>query len=267
MTARALMAVLACVLAAGCATQPASDPALKPATPTMGDEDQARNRARIHTELAAGYYAVAGNDPGRMGIALEEVTEALKIDPSYGPAYNVQGLVYASLKRDDQAEASFKRALAINPLDSDANHNYGQFLCERNREQEGIAHFLAATRNPLYRTPDRSLVNAGVCARRQGNIPEAERFFQQALQIRPRQPQALYNLSDLSYGQNNFQAAKKYMDFLVRVAQPNPEALWLAVRIERRLGDAASAASYAQQLRKNFPDSKETKALSAGRFE
>ena len=57
------------------------------------------------------------------------------------------------------------------------------------------------------------------------------------------------------------------MDFLVRVAQPNPEALWLAVRIERKLGDAASAASYAQQLRKNFPNSKEAQALSAGRFE
>jgi len=267
MSARTFMAALACVLAAGCATQPATDMTLKPETPTTGEETQTRQRGRIHTELAAGYYALAGNDPGRMSIALEEVTEALKIDPTYGPAYNVQGLIYAALKADGQAEASFKRALSINPLDSDANHNYGQFLCERKREQEGISYFLAAMRNPLYRTPDKSYVNAGVCARRQGNVADAERYFQEALRMRPRQPQALYNLSELSYEQSDYQAAKKHMDLLVRVAQPNPEALWLAVRIERRLGDAASAASYAQQLRKNFPGSKEAKALSGGRFE
>ena len=267
MSARTLLAVVVCALAAGCAAQPATDTALKPAIPTTGDETQIRHRARIHTELAAGYYSVAGNDPGRMGIALEEVTEALKIDPNYGPAYNVQGLVYAALKRDEQAEASFKRALSISPLDSDANHNYGQFLCERKREQEGIAHFMAAMRNPLYRTPDKSYVNAGICARRQGNAAEAEGYFQQALLMRPRQPQALFNLSELNYEQSDFKSAKKHMDLLVRIAQPNPEALWLAVRIERKLGDAASAASYAQQLRKNFPNSKEAQALSAGRFE
>lgn len=267
MTARTFMVLLACMLGAGCATQPAPDEALKPTTPTTGDESQNRVRARIHTELAAGYYSLAGNDPGRMGIALEEATEALKIDPNYSPAYNVAGLIYAALKRDSQAEASFQRALSINPLDSDANHNYGQFLCDRGREQAGIDHFLAAVRNPLYQTPDKSYVNAGICARRQGNVAEAERYFQQALRIRPRQPQALYNLSELSFERNDYPAAKNHMDLLVRVTPPNAEALWLAVRIERKLGDAASAASYAQQLRKNFPGSKEARALSAGQFE
>ena len=51
----------------------------------------------------------------------------------------------------------------------------------------------------------------------------------------------------------------------MRVVKPNAQALWLGVQIERALGDTASAASYAQQLRKNFPDSKEAQALSRGR--
>lgn len=253
---------LACVLSGGCATQAVTEPALKPAMPTTGDETQARARARIHTELAASYFQL-----GNMSVALEEVTAALQSDPSYGPAYNVGGLVYGALKQDTQAEAYFQRALSINSLDSDAHHNYGQFLCERNREQEGIAQFLAAVRNPLYATPDKSYVNAGICARRQGDVVAAEGYFQQALRMRPTHPQALYNLSEIGYEQRDFKTAKKNMDLLVRVVRPNAEALWLAVRIERQLGDAASAASYAQQLRKNFPDSKEARALSAGRFE
>ena len=264
MSTRIRLLAAVCVLGAGCATQPASDPALQPATATTGEESAQRTRARIHTELAGGYYAVGQNDPGRMGIALEEVTLAQKIDPSYGPAYRVAGLIYASLKQDGQADASFRRALSINPSDPLANHDYGQFLCERNREQEGIGYFMAAVKNPLYRTPENSYVNAGACARRMGDETAAENYFRQALRLRPNQPQALYNLAQMNYERKDYGAAKNQMTALMRVIKPNAEALSLAFRIERALGDAASAASYAQQLRKNFPDSKEARALGAG---
>lgn len=253
---------LVCALVAGCATQPASNTELKPRTATTGDESEARVRARIHTELASSYYQL-----GNMGVALEEVRKALQSDPTYGPAYNAAGLVYGALKQDSQAEASFQRALSINALDSDANNNYGRFLCERKREQESIRYFMAAVQNPLYRTPEGSYVNAGVCARRQGDAAAAAGYFRQALRVRPNQPQALYNLAELEYEGRNYDAAKGHLDLLMRGARPNATTLWLAVRIERRLGDAGSAASYAQQLRKNFPGSKEARALSAGRFE
>lgn len=257
-----LLLALVCALVAGCATQPAADKELKPATTTTGEESPARRRAGIHTELAASYYQL-----GNMGVALEEVRTAIKIDPSFGPAYNVGGLVYAKLKQDAQAEASFQRALSINPSDSDASNNYGQFLCERKREGEGIRYFLAAVQNPLYRTPDRAYVNAGICARRMGNAAAAEEYFRDALKLRPGQPQALYNLSEMAYQRNDFEAARSDMNRLMRAVEPNAPALWLAIRVERKLGDAAAAASYAQRLRKNFPDSREARALNAGQFE
>jgi len=264
MSIRAITLSLAfvCALVAGCATQPASDNELKPATPTTGEESAAQNRAGIHTQLAASYYQL-----GNMGVALEEVRTAIKIDPSFGPAYNVGGLVYAALKQDAQAEASFQRALSINPNDSLANNNYGRFLCDRKRESEGIRHFLAAVQNPLYRTPDRAYVNAGICARRMGDAAAAEEYFRDALRLRPGQPQALYNLSEMAYERSDFEAARSDMTRLMRSVEPNAPTLWLAIRIERKLGDAASAASYAQRLRKSFPDSREARALSRGQFE
>jgi len=51
------------------------------------------------------------------------------------------------------------------------------------------------------------------------------------------------------------------------VATANAEALWLGVRVERRLGDRNSEVSYASQLRTRFPDSQETRALLAGQYE
>ena len=253
------LACVACIGAPGCGTPGESDPgALKP-TSTMGEEAADRTRARVHTELAAGYYEL-----GNMSVAIEEVKEALRSDVNYGPAYNVAGLIYGALNEDRLAEENFKRALAINQSDPDANHNYGQFLCQRKREEEGVRHFLAAVRNPLYQTPGRSYTNAGVCSRRRGDLASAENYFQLALKTQPAHPQALYHMADLSFVRGDFPGAKTYLNRLTKVAVPNAEVLWLGVRVERRLGDRNSEASYALQLKNKFPESKEARAMASG---
>ena len=202
-----------------------------------------------------------------MAVALDEIKEALTADAEYGPAYNVAGLIYAELKEDQLANENFQRALRIDPTDSDSNNNYGRFLCDRRREAEAIKYFLMALRNPLYQTPDRSYVNAGLCTLRQGDVAGAESFFMQALKARPTQPQALYQLADIYYRRGDVASAKDYLLRLDQVAAPSAEVLWLWLRVERKLGDRNAEASYAAQLRRSFPDSKEASALLAGRYE
>lgn len=260
-----VMAAMSAVLAGifGCAGTGGSmdDPGIQQTSDTSGNETDARARARIHTELAAGYFEL-----GNMGVALEEVSVAQQADSSYPQVYNVAALIYEALKDDRRAEENFNRALRLSPGDADINNNYGNYLCQRKREEEGIKYLLAAVRNPLYQTPERSLVNAGVCARRQGNDTAALDFFQRAVIVRPNQPQALYQLAELSYAANNFAAAQGYLRRLAQVAPGTADVLWLGLRVERKLGNALAEASYAQQLRKNFPESKEAAALQAGRY-
>jgi len=253
--------VMALIVLAGCATQP-TEPEVKPMVSTTGAETDQQTRARVHTELAAGYYGL-----GNMGVALEEVRIAMSADPGYGPAHNVAGLVYAELKEDRLAQQSFETALRINPLDPDANNNYGQYLCQRKREAEGIKYFLTALRNPLYRTPERSYMNAGMCSRRSGDNASAVDYFQRALKLRPNLPQALYQLADIEYRRENLAEAKGYLDRFNKISSPDAEVLWLGVRVERKLGHQNAEASYALQLQKNYPDSKETRALAAGQYE
>lgn len=246
---------------AGCVAQPPV-PEIKPQTNTTGTESDEHKRARIHTELAAGYYGL-----GNMGVALEEVNAALQADAAYSPAYNVAGLIYSTLKEDRLAEQNFSQALRINPLDSDANNNYGLFLCQRKREEEAVKYFLAALRNPLYQHADRSYINAGLCTRRRGDLAGAVEYFQKALNIKPDEPQALYQLADIAYARGEYPKARNYLDRLAKTAPANAEVLWLGVRVGHKLGDSDSEASYALQLQKNFPNSKEARALQAGRYE
>lgn len=254
--------VLAALLVIGCAQQPAQTP-LVPEQPTTQASADARTRADIHTQRGAAYFEV-----GSLGVALEALDEAIKADPGFGPAYNVLGLVYMELREDELAQKNFQRSLQLNPLDSDANNNYGWFLCQRKRQEEAIKYFLAALRNPLYTTPDKSYVNAGICSRLRGDDAGATEFFERALRITPNQPQALYQMAEMAFQRGAFVDARTHIIRLVRSGvQPTAAMLWLAVRIERRLGDKDAEASYGLQLRRNFPDARETQALLNRQFE
>ena len=175
----------AAALLAGCAGSrgPTESMAMETATSSapdsgaiIGDVSPPRERARVHTELAAAYY-----ERGSMGVALEELRIALAADSSYASAYNILGLVHMDLKEYPEAQQSFERGLQIAPNDPDINHNYGWFLCQSDREQLSLRYFLAAIKNPLYATPQKSYALAGACALRKGNHADAHDYFERAL--------------------------------------------------------------------------------------
>lgn len=214
--------------------------------------------AKIHTELAAQYY-----DRGQLGVALEELSLALKSKSDYAPAYNVRGLVRMALHEDQQADEDFQYSLRLNSNDPDSHNNYGWFLCKRGKELDSIKHFMAALKNPLYSTPGKAYLNAGLCSMKAGNTKDAEEFLQNALTAQPNMPEALLALSNLDFTKEDYAGAKSYFMLFKRnnVSPLTAENLWLAVRIERKLGDKIAENSYAMQLRKNFPDARETQLM------
>ena len=238
-------------------------PGLPPGYIPSTEEDLSKfERARVHTDLGAQYYAV-----GNIGVALEEFSIAASIERRYVPAQYMLGLVYMELKDDVQAEAHFKRALDLDSSNSEARNNYGWFLCQRGNVGESIRQFMEALKNPLYETPDKPYVNAGICTLKLRDDVGAEEYFLKALKLRPNQPQALLALADIYYRANDLPNARAQMIAFMKAHNPTPEALWLGVRIERKLGDRASETSYSQMLRQRFPVSKENQALALGRYE
>ncbi|RFC37659.1 MAG: type IV pilus assembly protein PilF [Candidatus Nitrotoga sp. SPKER] len=214
--------------------------------------------AKIHTELAAQYY-----DRGQLGVALEETSLALQSKSDYAPTYNVRGLVHMALHEDQQADEDFQHSLRLDSADPDAHNNYGWFLCKRGKESDSIKHFMTALKNPLYTTPEKAYLNAGLCSINTGNVNNAEEFFQKALAAQPNMPDALLGLANLYFTKADYSGAKSYfMTFKKHSVSPlTAENLWLAVRIERKLGDRITENNYAVQLRKNFPDARETQLM------
>jgi type IV pilus assembly protein PilF len=257
MSARAAVAALLLLLG-GCASQPDT-----PDTGgIVGEVGDPRNRARVHTDLAAAYY-----ERGNMAVALEELRRATDADSSYAMAHSMFGVVYADLKEVDKADESFQRALRLSPNDPEINHAYGWFLCNNGRPKESIGYFLQAIRNPLYSAPSRSYTAAGVCSVRMKNTKDAEEFFVRALKLDADEPGALLQLGQIRYRQGNMTDARKLVSRHLKLASPSAESLWLAVRIERKAGARAAEMSYASQLRRRFPGSPEYQALQRGNFD
>lgn len=273
----ALPVVLAAlVIVAGCQSNPFAPaapaqppapqgPQIQPAPQVQLYQDPVTNRQRaeIHAELAAGYY-----ERLQMNVALEELALAEKFDPTYARIYNLYGLVYAMMGELPRAEAQFKRALALAPNDPEARHNWGWYLCTHGRERESIAEFEVAIRDPLYRTPEIALVNAGKCSAAIGDVPAADNYFRRALQLRPNDPSAAYNLALLSYKGGRLPESRALMKIVLQQSSsPAPEALYLGMCIERKLGDRQSEQSYVAQLRNRYPESAETRAIATGACE
>jgi type IV pilus assembly protein PilF len=224
------------------------------------DTTRAHAIAKIHTELAAAYYERA-----QYSIALQELGVALGSQSDYAPAYNVRALIRMVLREDDQADEDFRRSLQLDTSSSETHNNYGWFLCQRGREKESTSQFQDALKNPLYATPEIAYVNLGVCSQKAGLMKDVERNLQRALVLRPNMPEALYGLADWSYAVGDFAGAKSYfLRFSQSAPELNAEQLWLAVRIEHKMRDRNSEASYALQLRKRFPDSREAQLLTQG---
>ncbi|HQU50104.1 MAG TPA: type IV pilus biogenesis/stability protein PilW [Casimicrobiaceae bacterium] len=259
-----LAAVLSVIAVPGCDTfsskkdAPPAPAVVQPQQlpPIKQEEATPRYKAELRTELAAAYF-----ERGQYDVALDELAEAVKFDPTYPKLYSIYGLVYTELGDNAKAEENFRRALDLAPSDSEIRGNWGWYLCTHGKPKESIGEFEAALRNPLYKSPEIALINAGKCSAQAGDTAAADQYFRRALAMRPGNPVAAYNLALLSYRAGKLDDARALMRFVMAQSAPPPEGLFLGMCVERKLGDKAAEASYVTQLKNRYPKSAEALAI------
>lgn len=219
-------------------------------------------RAKVHTELGALYM-----HEGRFAIALEEGKIALDADAGYAPAYNLLGLTHMLLGDMNLAGDNFQRALRLAPGDPEISNNYGWFLCQNGKESQSFEYFQQAIRNPLYTTPTKAYTNMGLCQYRANKLPAATDSLMQAYRLAPANTLAIYWLSELAFRQGHLAEARQWMTELERKIELTSEATWLALRIERKLGNREAEARYSSQMRKRFTGTPELQKMLRGEYE
>lgn len=256
----------AILLLAGCAGGREPAAALTPEMRdrmTASDEPDAVKRGRARMDLAAAYFG-----RGQMTTALDQIKLSIQADPTSYRAFNLRGLIYGNLGETVLAEESFRRALQINPADADTMQNFGWTLCQQRRYDEADGLFRQALAIPNYRDASRTLLTQGICQAKSGKLPEAEGTLGRAYELEPTNPATAVNLSEVLYQRGEYERARFYIRRVNSEQNySNAGTLWLAARIENRLGNRQGALDFGRQLLNRFPDARESALFERGAYD
>lgn len=246
-----LLTIAVALAGSGCATGQTGKPRNERQT-------QQREAASANTQLGQSYL-----QRGQYEMALEKLQRALQLDPGFVDAHTVIAVLYETIGDTRQAEQHYKRASHLKPRGGAEANNYGAFLCKLNRADDAESYFQRALADPFYQTPEVALINAGTCFAASRKYDAAERHLRMALERRPDNVDALFQMAAVQYQKGDFLKARAFMQRLDSVGASRPEALLLGRSIELKLGNPVGAGEYAHRLQQEHPKSQEARSLGS----
>ncbi|MCP4386724.1 MAG: type IV pilus biogenesis/stability protein PilW, partial [Gammaproteobacteria bacterium] len=212
---------------------------------TVVDEKEidAISASNINLELGLGYLK-----QNYLELANEKLLKSLRYNPKNVEANYVYAFLQDNLGQVELAEHHYQIATDLDPKNSEAANNYGQFLCRNNRQAESEEYFLQALKNPLYKTPEFALTNAATCLMQIRKWDSAQKYLIKALAVRSNFGPALLRMSELYFEQKRHDQVKIYIDRYHLEGEVNAKSLWLAIRNALELDSDGDVAELSQRL-------------------
>jgi type IV pilus assembly protein PilF len=240
------------VLVSGCASNE------RPGAQLRGDKQtNAEKAGELNKQLGTEYFK-----KGNLPLAKEKLERAEKYNPRDPEIHSVLAVLYDRLGLPDEVDKHFREAIRLAPKDPQIANNYGAFLCQHGRTDEGVKRFLESAVNPLYRTPEFAYSNAGVCLRAAKRYDEAANSFARAIQIRPNYAEAVFQAADLELERGDVAKASALVDKYMGAFDATPDLLYVGVKAARKRGDRAVEDKYMRKLRVEYPGSPQFRELS-----
>jgi type IV pilus assembly protein PilF len=222
-----------------------------------GSKTDLKEAARLNTSLGIDYMR-----QGQYDVALEKLQKALDQDPDLAAAHSAIALLYQKRDEPKLARKHYRKALSLNANDPGAMNNFGIFLCGQGEIDDAEEIFVKAAQSKDNKQPADSWANAGVCVRRDPKkLDKAESYLREALKLNPRHENALAQMALVCFDKNDYLRSRAFLQRYEAIAKDTPQTLWIGARIERKLGDVASARAYERRLRTEFPEAPETEAM------
>lgn len=141
----------------------------------------------VHNNLAVTY-----DKTGRHDEALGHLKEALRLNPAYAEAHGNLGNLYARLERYEEAVEELEEAIRLKPAYAPAHNNLGHIYALQNKNQAAISEFKEA----LRLVPDyaHAHCNLGSIYAETSMHEEALKEFQEALRLEPELPEAYHGM-------------------------------------------------------------------------
>jgi tetratricopeptide (TPR) repeat protein len=218
---RKLLLVTVCllILQAGCwrKKSTANTNSVVGSTLTPSAEEK-RSQARLYLET--GKQAYRDDQDSKAAEAFEQ---ALKLDPDLAEAHFRLGLALDVLKKEKEAEESYRRAVESykkyfaneeNEQDAEGHYNLGQTYAGLHLYSEAVREYRQATR---FKPDDADIYyDLGMALTRLAHYDEAVAAFSKSVEIDPENYRAEDALADAREGVNRIRAGKKHQEELLK---------------------------------------------------
>ncbi len=200
--------------------------------------DHSRDPAALDKALANASKALASNDQiasvhvtmgmiragkGEYELAVREMRAALQLDPLSADAYRELGAAYEAMRRDSDAEATYRKAIELRREDWWSVKQLGVFYFRTNRYAEAERAFLDVIR--LTSDSAKAYSNLGAVYLAMGRIPDATKQFERSLAIEPN-VNAHSNLGSAYFYDGRYADSVPQFEKAVELA-PADSKLWL----------------------------------------
>ena len=208
--------------------------------------------ARIQYDLGVEQLS-KGNVPA----ALAAFLASEKLDASFPDLHSGLGLVYISIKRYDDAERHFRKALELKPTYSDARNNLGLLFLIQEQWDKAIAEFRIALQDVLYGTPSHAEGNMGYAFYKKGDKAQAIKHLKNATLVNPKFCRGYMWLGEIFQAGSDLRDAERYLDRFVErcLLDPNLKASIdpaATSEVYMRLGQVTLASGNALRARSAF---------------
>lgn len=201
-------------------------------------------------------------DKGRPEEAVEQFKLATAAWPTNAVAWNALGLAYHQSGQYAQADIAYQRALALDRDQKAARFNLGCLMLELNKPEIARAHF--TTLAIRGEATAEVLVRLGSAQLRLKDLAGADKSYVDALQLEPKNVEAMNGLGVVRVHRNRPQEAASFFTAALRESPTyRPALLNLAITTQQHLRDRTSALGFYRAYLGQNPGDTEDAAIAA----
>jgi tetratricopeptide (TPR) repeat protein len=195
-----------------------------------------KDRAETHYRIGEVYFLEKNYSS-----ALEELSEAVRLNPAEPRYHNLLGLAYGARGMLDEARKEFDEAIRLNPEFAEAHVNLGAVHLELRQWDLAIGHLNKALANVFYKTPELARNNLGWAYYNKGDYGQALFNFKKAVDIAPSYYMPYYNTGLVYEKTDKLDEAASSLRKATELAPAFPDAYYTLGLVLMRKNDKPAA--------------------------
>lgn len=168
-------------------------------------------------------------------LALEDVDEAIKIDPEFAASHNLKGLILSELRKPEDARASFEQAMRLDEKDPDFPYNIGYTYYNERSYEKALEYFLKS--EALGENTVTVLSKIGNCYDILGNHPKAIDYHSKCIALDAADYGVYYNRGLAFLSMEAYDDAKKDFEKALSLDDEDVDVYYNLAKAYFGLGD------------------------------